>query len=120
MRPFMAKPKVYIPLVLAFVVAVGVAAFWLTRKPQQTSWVLPDGSVLSLAKVTSGPEHVLPYGKSWLNPLYPIVPAAWRSKFRFKIASFKSESTNDLVVWLQRIGSQQQSMSLSFRLAVFD
>ena len=105
---------------ILFLVLVACALFWLSRKRQQTNWVLPDGSALSLVKVTTGPVHVLPYGKSWLNPLYPIIPAALRNKLHFKMASFTSGSTNDLVIWFQRTIPRQQATGLPVRLAMFD
>jgi len=95
----MPKPR----LAVLLVTAVGALLLvWLTREAQPRTWPLPDGSVLSLGKVTFGANHVFRYGNRWQDFLYPIVPQAMRNKFHFKVATLTSGRTDSIVVWLQR------------------
>ena len=61
------------------VIAVFGCAVLIFHKPVQT-WRLPDGSELSLAKVTYGKKHEMAYGNRWRDFLYPVLPAGLRTK----------------------------------------
>ena len=110
-------------LVLLIVVGA-VFVFRSAREGQPRSWTLSDGSVLSVAKVTFGENHLFLYGNQWISYLSPIVPRVWRNKFYPKVALFKSAGTNDVVIWLQRRRARSQQTTRPgpehFRLSVFD
>src|SRR5438876_966071 len=93
---------------LALVVLLGIAVIGIWRlaelRPCRQSCPLPDGSELSLAKVTFGKKHEFRYDGplqrlvNWLR--LPLVPP------RVHIATLTSADTNGLVIWLWRHGGQ--------------
>jgi hypothetical protein len=74
----MSRNKFVITL-LTFVMAFGCVVV-LVRKQATQTWRLPDGSELSLAKVTYGKTHEMVYGNRWRDYLYPVLPVSLRVK----------------------------------------
>ncbi len=85
-------------LLLAAIAVISVILFF---KPAQTiqSWRLPDGSEISLAKVTYGHKHQLRYDNRWQDFLYPLFPAKVQSKFGSRVAMHTSSTSNAIVIW---------------------
>jgi hypothetical protein len=68
-----------VTILLVFVAAFGCVVA-LMRKPAAQTWRLPDGSELSLAKVTYGKTHEMRSGNGWRDYLFPVLPASLRAK----------------------------------------
>jgi len=86
-------------LLVAGIVASGVVWFFKQSQPVQ-SWRLPDGSEISLAKVTYGQKHQVRYDNRWQDLLYPVLPAKVQSKFGSRVAMHTSSTSNAVVVWI--------------------
>lgn len=97
----MTRIKVLLVLFLLLVAIVVGVVVWFS-KPTQTvqSWRLPDGSEISLAKVTYGHKHQVRYDHRWQDFLYPLFPAKVQSKFGSRVAMHTSSTSNAVVVWL--------------------
>src|SRR5258708_22193132 len=121
----MSRNKLVITL-LIFVVAFGCVVALIRKQAGQT-WRLPDGSKLSLAKVSYGTTHEMAYGNGWRDYLYPILPTEFRAKLGCKVGKLIAAEPDTIVVWFwlrnipQTISSPPSIVRLSpYQLAVVD
>lgn len=97
------KLKLRVLSMLVVIILIIIAGWLLARKKQEEKTLkLPDGSMLSLAKVTYGTNHQVRYGTRWQDFLHPILPAKMQTNFSARIATHTTSSSNGIVVWLRR------------------
>lgn len=103
------------------------AAIWLVKsRPLKQSFGLPDGTTMTLYKVTYGTNHEVPYSGNWRDYIYPFLPRNLRTNLGAKVISFGlpgiqysssaaslTSGTNNLVVWLKRTGTIPTTSSLN-------
>jgi hypothetical protein len=75
---------------------------WQRPRPQTLS--LPDGSLLTLIKITYGTNHVCRYGNRWQDLLHPILPQKLRVKFPPRQMTYTSGGGDTVMVWLRHEG----------------
>lgn len=92
----MRRNKFVITL-LVFVLALGCVVVLMRKQAAQT-WRLPDGSELSLAKVSYGKNHEMNYGNGWKDYVYPVLPTDWRSKLHCKV-TYVTTTHDAFVIW---------------------
>jgi hypothetical protein len=93
--------------VMAFVLlaVIGIAlAFWRLWPAQEQSLILPDGSKLTLLRVTYGTNHVCRYETGWQEWLYPLLPKSLKPNLSPREATF-STAENTLMVWFRDDGT---------------
>ena len=100
----MRKHRFWILVWLTLVTGVGVLWLFL-REPDRQTIVLPDGSKLTLLKVTYGANHSCAYGNGWREWIYPAMPHKIRTNLAAKVGMLTSTETNGVVVWVLRAGS---------------
>lgn len=93
----MRRNKLVITLLVVVVAFGSVVA--LMRKQAAQTWRLPDGSELSLAKVTYGKTHEMRSGNGWRDYLYPVLPLKWRAKLGCQVATLTPADPDSVVVW---------------------
>ena len=87
---------------LLLMVTVG-GIVWLARsQPEPQAVVLPDGSRLSLLKVTHGTNHVCRFGHRWQDFLYPVLPPKLRVRLSARVVEWSSFNRDTVMVWLRR------------------
>jgi len=107
-------------LFVAIGLAVVGAISWLVmreRKPQ--TMMLPDGSQLTLLKVTHGTNHVCDYGSWWQNLRDRLRVRFGGATIQARRGTFTSVDTNSVMVWL-RHDSPPPWQASRFLLAVAD
>ncbi len=89
--------------VLLIVVAGGIV--WLAKHlPKPHTIALPDGSQLTLVKVTRGTNHIYRYGRGWQDFLYPLLPLKLRVKLSARVMEWNSFNRDSVMVWFRRDG----------------
>lgn len=91
-------------LVLGVVIVVGGIAGLICLQPRSEAMTLPDGSQLTLLKITHGTNHVLRFGRRWQDLLYPVLPQKLRVKYRPHVMHFAGNDPDSVMVWFQREG----------------
>jgi hypothetical protein len=101
----MARRKVIIIIALVAVALLAGLFLLLPARKPALSWTLPDGSKLRLLKVTYGTtNHIVDYGHSLKDLLFPLVPAKYRQKFNFQTLTLSVPPPGGLIVWFERSG----------------
>jgi len=86
------------------IVTVG-GILWLARSRQAIQTVvLPDGSRLTLLKVTSGTNHMCRFDHRWQDFLYPILPLNLRVRLPARVMEWSSGNRDSVMVWFRRDG----------------
>ena len=106
-------------LLLALFIVSGFIGGFAFLKAKPRSWTLPDGSRLTLRKVTFGTNHVCRYGKAWQNLLEPILPQSWDRKVNLRVARLTTERP-EIVVWFGQTPAASGGSGQRFGLAAFD
>jgi hypothetical protein len=108
-------------LVFFVLFIAGGFAWRVSQQPKPQTISLPDGSQLTLLKVTHGTNHVCRYGNRWQDLLYPILPQKLRTKFPPRVMTFPSGSGDTVMVWLRHDGgATSTSWPPPFYLAAAD
>ena len=86
--------------VLLAVVVVGSIVWFARPKPAPAPIVitLPDGTKITLAKVTTGPKHRYRYGFGWQEIVYPCLPRFLKAKLRPRQIEFTT-TPDKLMFW---------------------
>jgi hypothetical protein len=110
-----------ISFLVLIILLVGAGATWLgVRQPRRQTISLPDGSQLTLLKVTHGTNHVCRYRKRLQDFFYPILPQRLRTKFPPREMKFTSSDADTVMVWLRHDGARTLSRPPLFFLTVAD
>jgi hypothetical protein len=83
---------------------LGGITWVISQRPSPQTISLPDGSQLTLLKVTHGTNHVCRYGNRWQDLLHPILPQKLRVKFPPRQMTFTSGGGDTVMVWLRHEG----------------
>jgi hypothetical protein len=108
-------------LVLIFAAALVCILLIPPAKPRARPWNLSNGSTVSLAGVTYGTNHVMPYGNKITAFLYPVLTPWLRQKLGAKDVSFNTPS-NEIVVWFWEKNPKLRPFNLlgHFRMVAID
>src|SRR6266536_1799697 len=98
----------WLSLGVLLIVTVGGIAWLVLPLPGPQTVVLPDGSRLTLLKVTHGTHHVCRFDHRWQDFLYPVLPAKLRVKFSPGVMEWDSLNRDSVMVWLRRDGLATQ------------
>lgn len=101
---------------------LGGIAWALVQRAKPQTILLPDGSQLTLVKVTHGTNHVCRYENRLQDWLQPILPQKLRTKYPPHEVTFTSGSSDTVVVWLRyegegRMGDPLRRRGLLFAVA---
>lgn len=96
--------------VLLIVMVGGIVWLALPRPGPQTV-VLPDGSRLTLLKVTRGTNHVCRFDNRWQDFLYPILPVKLRVKLSPRVMEWDSFNRDSVMVWFRRDGLPSSALA---------
>ncbi len=111
--------RVAILVLIILLVAAGMA--WrIVQRPKSQTISLPDGSQLTLLKVTHGTNHVCVYGSWWQN-FRDAVHGRFKGLSSLRRATFTSTDTNSVMVWLRHDPPPDlQALSPPYLLATAD
>ena len=90
-------------LLIGTVLLIGLALTWRLGQQRETRTLrLPDGSQLTLLKVTYGTNHVCVYGSWWQNLRDSLLVRFKGATIPSRSASFTSTDTNSVMLWLRQ------------------
>ncbi len=107
-------------LFVVVLLVLGGITWLIAQWPSRQTLTLPDGSQVTLLKVTQGTNHVCRYGNRWQDWLHPVLPRKLRTKFPRREMTFTSGLGETTVVWLRHDGATAPSWSSAFFLAAAD
>lgn len=97
------------------ITAVCVAIFLLTDGgSSESTRTLPDGSVLTLRRITKGTKHRYVSGNLLQRTVGRVVPEPWSKKLGAKVVSYNSSNSTH-VIWLERSAPTTSLRSYGFQ-----
>jgi hypothetical protein len=109
----MKRNRLVIVVLALFTLAVGVAVFLLIDRSTESTKTLPDGSVLTLRRITKGTKHRYVSGNLLQRNVGRALPERWAKKLGAQVVGYNS-SNDTHFLWLERVGSSNLLRGAAF------
>jgi len=112
------KRLIFVVLALS-AVAVCVAMFLLTgERSSESTKTLPDGSVLTLRRITKGTKHRYVSGNVFQSMADRVLPERWAKKLGAQVVTYNSSNVTH-IVWLERIAPSNSLRNSPFKTSLW-